>query len=132
MKISTNNWWMIQQRLAGVAKQYRKYFRFRARNHFSIFQPFSEKHREKNVKNCQNRLNMSSTMWNESNNPYLRKKISRLRKTFFFLGKVMIRFLWNSTGTSEILQKKIRYKIFEHPSLTGSWIFSLIRVGFYW
>ena len=38
---------MIQQRLAGVAKQYRKYFRFRARNHFSIFHPFSEKHREK-------------------------------------------------------------------------------------
>ena len=35
-----NNQSMILQRLVGVSKQYRKYFRFRAINHFSIFHPF--------------------------------------------------------------------------------------------
>ena len=39
-----NNQWLILQRLVGVAKPYRKYFRFRVKNHFSIFHSFLKSH----------------------------------------------------------------------------------------
>ena len=38
------NQWIILHALVGVAKQYRKYFRFRAKNHFSIFHPYLKSH----------------------------------------------------------------------------------------
>ena len=39
-----NDQWMILQRLVGVSKQYRKYFRFSAKNRFLIFHPDLKSH----------------------------------------------------------------------------------------
>ena len=39
-----NDQWMIFQRLVGISKQYRKYFRFSAKNRFLIFHPDLKSH----------------------------------------------------------------------------------------
>ena len=81
-----NDQWMILQRLVGVTKPYRKYFRFRATNHFSIFFPYLKSHPRSKIvriswKFGQRRKMSQIIIIHEKKVFFL---IFRLRKTYFF------------------------------------------------
>ena len=103
------NQWIILHALVGVAKQYRKYFRFRAKNHFSIFHPYLKSHLRSKIARISWKFGqlckMSQIIIIYEKKIF--KKFSTYAKRFFrFKGLFAIGFLWNSTGTSKIWQRK--------------------------
>ena len=127
---------MILQRLVGVAKPYRKYFRLRAENHFSIFHSLLRSHLRSKIIRINWKFGQRCKM---SQIIIIYKKISEnfppTQNVFFFALRANLWFDFSEIkqGLHNFAGKKvIRKYSAEQSKSTRCWIFLLIKVEFYW